>query len=94
MTQMFKDMELSKDMQTEFSQMVQSSNRGLSLDFSVEVLTSGTWPSMDKPPCVLPNPMKDCITRFDQWFKQKNANRQLSWMNACGSVELQTTYTQ
>lgn len=84
MTQMFKDMQLSKDMQQEFGQHVQASHRVLGLEFSCEVLTSGTWPLMEKPTCELPRPMKSCVERFEQWFKSKNTNRQLTWMNLHG----------
>ena len=87
MTQMFKDMQLSKDMQGEFSNHLGARNP-LTLDFSVEVLTSGTWPPMDKPACEIPPQMKSCVNRFEQWFKSKNQNRQLTWMNAHGQVEL------
>ena len=62
-------------MQTEFGQLVATSNRALGLEFQCEVLTSGTWPPMDKPACILPAPMKNCVARFDAWFKQKNSNR-------------------
>lgn len=92
MTQMFKDMQLSKDMQGEFSTHLGVRNP-LTLDFSVEVLTSGTWPPMDKPACEIPPQMKSCVNRFEQWFKSKNQNRQLTWMYAHGQVELQTTFT-
>lgn len=93
MTQMFKDMELSKVMQQEFGLHISNGGNPLGLEFSCEVLTSGTWPPMDKPACVLPPQLKSCVTRFDAWFKQKNQNRQLTWMNAHGQVELQTTFT-
>ena len=49
---------------------------------------------MDKPACEIPPQMKSCVNRFEQWFKSKNQNRQLTWMNAHGQVELQTTFTQ
>ena len=92
MTQMFKDISLSREMQSEFTQHLESSYP-LGVDFVAEVLTNGTWPQMDQPACQLPMQMKSCADRFDRFFKQKNSNRTLTWLYAYGQVELQMTYT-
>ena len=92
MTQMFKDISLSREMQGEFTQHLEASYP-LGVDFVAEVLTNGTWPQMDQPACQLPMQMKSCADRFDRFFKQKNSNRTLTWLYAYGQVELQMTYT-
>jgi len=94
MKQMFKDMQLSKDSQNDFLAHIQSTRNSLAgVDFSAEILTNGTWPQMETPTCQLPPQLKTCVDRFDFWFKQKNANRVLTWLFAHGQVELQTNYT-
>ena len=88
MTQMFKDINNSREMQTEFNQHLGGSNSVSGVEFWCEVLTNGTWPQMDQPGCQLPAQMKSCTERFDLFFKQKNSNRTLTWLYAYGQVEL------
>ncbi len=91
---MFKDIQLSKTMQSEFLQHLGGANTSLGVDFSTEVLTNGTWPQMDTPPCTLPMELKSCQDRFDRYFKTKNTNKTLTWLFQHGQVELTTTYTK
>ena len=45
MTQMFKDITLSKELQQDFSAHTNNSNSKIGgVDFVAEVLTNGTWP--------------------------------------------------
>ena len=44
MTQMFKDITLSREMQNEFNQHLQGSNMISGVEFGGEILTNGTWP--------------------------------------------------
>ena len=60
MTQMFKDITLSREMQNEFMQHVGSQQQPHAVDFNCEVLTNGTWPQMESPNCQLPPQMKSC----------------------------------
>ena len=54
MTQMFKDINNSNDMRTEFNNHLGGSNSVQGVEFSCEVLTNGTWPQMEQPECQLP----------------------------------------
>lgn len=60
----------------------------LLIDFKIEILTAGTWPKMGEATCVLPREMKVCTEKFERWYKNANANRQLTWLNTNGSVEV------
>lgn len=42
----------------------------------------------------LPDTMKASMSRFTQWYTNKNPNRQLTWSFTNGAVEMQTLYTQ
>lgn len=44
MSQMFKDISLSREMQVEFNSHISKSAALTGLDFVPEVLTNGTWP--------------------------------------------------
>lgn len=92
MTQMFKDMTLSKEVQQEFNTHLSSTDSKVNgVEFVPEVLTNGTWPPMDKKECKLPPELSACCTRFETFFKNKNQNRTLSWMYNFGSVEIVMT---
>ena len=41
------------------------------IEFSAEILTNGNWPIDNKPPCAIPMSMKNCISRFEQFYKNK-----------------------
>jgi hypothetical protein len=47
---MFKDITLSREMQTEFTNHI-NGNTIAGVEFVAEVLTNGTWPQMDTPKC-------------------------------------------
>lgn len=72
MTQMFKDINNSKDMQNDFKNHLGGTNSVQGVEFTCEVLTNGTWPQMDQPKCGLPMQLKACSDRFEMFFKQKN----------------------
>ena len=70
MKQMFKDMSLSHETQEEFSRHLATQNNPLQgMEFQCEILTDGTWPQMERPPCQLPQQLAKCIDHFTLWFK-------------------------
>ncbi len=54
MTQMFKDIQLSKEMLVEFTANPNNLIKGFELQ-SVQVLTSGNWPIDEIPTCNIPS---------------------------------------
>ena len=56
MTQMFKDIQLSKDIQADFRKAKGTSIGGV--EFGVEILTNGNWPVDARPTCTIPAPLK------------------------------------
>lgn len=64
------------------------------IEFSAEVLTNGNWPIDHKPPASIPMQMKNCIDKFESFYKNKYQNRNLSWLYNNGSAELTTNYTK
>ena len=94
MTSMVKDMQLSKDAVAEFVAHNQGRPDIEGVEFNIEILTNGNWPSFSDPPQLSPpKSIKTCINKFEMWYKNKNSNRQLTWMYQNGSIELQNTYT-
>ena len=60
MTQMMKDVQLSADIKNDFVAAIGGVSSIEGVEFGVEILTSGTWPSMNDPNLVLPQEMKAC----------------------------------
>ena len=79
MTQMFKDMQLSKDLQQQFRDHKKTSLVG-GVEFGIEVLMTGNWPVDNQPTCTIPPAMKMCTTDFERFYKNKHQNRNLLWL--------------
>ena len=79
-SQMMKDMQLSRDMQNEFQMNNGGNNLIQETEFSVEVLSNGTWPSTEPPAFTLPRDLVSCADKFTLWYKNANNNKQLTWL--------------
>ena len=91
---MFKDISMSKDLMTEFKDTPQarSIRDETRVDFSAEILTNGHWPEQGNPLCTLPMEMKSITVKFEQFYKHKHQNRNISWLYNNGSLELRPLY--
>ena len=56
------------------------------MDFSVQVLTQGFWPSQKQRGLQLSNEMKNAKSIFDAWYKERHSHRILSWVYILGDV--------
>jgi hypothetical protein len=71
-SQMFTDMNLSKDLMVEFKTTAASKSIDTSgVEFVAEVLTNGHWPEQNTAPCTLPPEMKEITSKFEQFYKHK-----------------------
>ena len=86
MSKMFNDMQLSKDINFDFHQTVRNINNGV--DFSIEILTNGTWPTDQSPACNLPRQLLQCTESFKAFYMQKHSSRRLEWLFHYGQVEM------
>ena len=80
MTQMFKDIQLSKDMHADFMKNANNQVRGTELT-SIQVLTNGNWPIDEQAPCVIPAIMKEITSKFERFYHAKFNNRKLMWLS-------------
>ena len=53
MSKMFNDMKLSKEVNLDFHSTA-AGNQNHGVDFTIEILTNGTWPTEQSPTCNLP----------------------------------------
>lgn len=80
---MFKDIELSKELDNAFQQSIKYVQKIPSgLEIQPFILTAGFWPSYgDKSSVVLPKKLKQCQQAFEQFYLDKHNGRRLAWQH-------------
>jgi len=83
---MVTDMNLSSDMQTAFADDLRDKDIKLETDLSVQVLTTGFWPTYKSDDLNLPSEMLQCIEAFKSFYDQRTSHRRLRWVHSLGSA--------
>ena len=85
---MFQDIGVSKDLNESFRKHLDSSGSRLDLDFSIQILSSGSWPFQPPPAFNLPQELERSVTRFTAFYTQKHNGRKLQWLwqNSKGDI--------
>lgn len=99
MQRMFKDIDVSQDLNEEFQQLLARSTQhppGISKNFSVMVLTYGSWPyfhvsSTFSPP----RELSAAMNAFEQMYREVHKGRKLMWLpnHSRGIVRMHTHET-
>jgi len=89
---MLGDLAVGGDQRNEFEQKLKLHKHLVKLDFSVQVLTTGFWPSYKSPEVVLPEQMTKCMSLFREWHDNKHAKRKLVWMHSLGNATVRATF--
>ena len=76
MTQMFRDLKLSKDLHSDFTGNKFNTSTKVQLT-AMQVLTNGHWPIDDQPTCTLPPIMKEVTMKWELFYNNKFHNRKL-----------------
>ncbi|XP_075233766.1 cullin 4 [Lycorma delicatula] len=93
---MFKDMELSKDINVAFKQYM-CNVRVLpiaSIDLTVSILTMGYWPTYPVMEVTLPVEMVQYQDHFNKFYLGKHNGRKLQWQPTLGHSVLKATFAQ
>ncbi|EGD77867.1 hypothetical protein PTSG_09501 [Salpingoeca rosetta] len=86
---MFRDCTLKDNMMERFREAVKMNEKRPMFDFSVNVLTLGSWPFTQQPPaCVLPPQLMQACDVFEQWYHSFHTGRKLTWDFALGQAEI------
>lgn len=85
---MFKDIGVSKDINERFKASL--TDDPLDLDFSIQVLTSGSWPFLQSVAFSLPVELENSHQRFAQFYGKQHTGRKLSWLYHKSKGELVT----
>ena len=79
---MFKDIELSKDLNSKFKNHLIQRNDTLGLDFHAQVLNCGAWPFRQTCTFALPSVLLNCVEKFNHFYIGQHSGRKLTWLNA------------
>ncbi|XP_033220142.1 cullin-4A isoform X2 [Belonocnema kinseyi] len=94
---MFKDMELSKDINIAFKQYsgnLQNELSASNLDLTVSILTMGYWPTYPVMEVTLPLEMVQYQDVFNKFYLGKHSGRKLQWQPTLGHCVLKAWFNQ
>ncbi|XP_028170954.1 cullin-4A [Ostrinia nubilalis] len=91
---MFKDMELSKDINITYKQHLAASQEGGGLELSVYILTMGFWPTYPPVDVRLPAHLTRHQDHFSKFYLAKHSGRKLQWQATLGHCVLRAHFTQ
>ncbi|CAB3241123.1 unnamed protein product [Arctia plantaginis] len=97
---MFKDMELSKDINITYKQYITPSQHlsavaeGGGLELSVYILTMGFWPTYPPVEVRLPVELTRHQEHFTKFYLAKHSGRKLQWQATLGHCVLRAHFTQ
>ncbi|XP_013794364.1 cullin-1-like [Limulus polyphemus] len=87
---MFQDIGVSKDLNEQFRKHLATSSEPLDLDFSIQVLSSGSWPFQQSFTFALPQELERSVQRFSMFYGSQHSGRKLHWLYNMSKGELIT----
>lgn len=87
---MFQDIGVSKDLNEAFRRHLGKSNEPLDIDFSIQVLSSGSWPFQQSFTFSLPTELERSVHRFTSFYSAQHSGRKLNWLYNMSKGELHT----
>jgi cullin 1 len=88
---MLSDLAVAANQRQEFQEHC-SGERKPPIDFTVQVLTTGFWPTYKSPEVALTEGMTKCIKLFSDWHDQKHQKRKLQWVFTQGNASVRATF--
>ena len=89
---MFKDMELSKDIQTAFAQHLRTMANASAVEISVSVLTTGSWPAYGEVEMRLPDEVRRVQDEFKLFYVNSHSGRKLAWQDSLSTAILRAHF--
>ncbi|KAK6634540.1 Cullin-1 [Polyplax serrata] len=87
---MFQDIGVSKDLNEQFKKHLINSNEPIDIDFSIQVLSSGSWPLQQCFIFSLPSELERSIHRFTTFYGSQHSGRKLNWLYNMSKGEIVT----
>ncbi|XP_037944794.1 cullin homolog 1-like [Teleopsis dalmanni] len=87
---MFQDIGLSKDLNNNFKEQLRKTQILQEIDFSIEVLSSGSWPFNQGSSFSLPTELESSVKHFNEFYATRHSGRKLNWLYHMCKGELVT----
>jgi cullin 1 len=87
---MLNDLAVGSDQKNEFDKKMSEENA--KIDFGVQVLTTGFWPTYQTPDVAIPPEMTKCLNIFKDWHNQKHQRRKLAGIFSLGNASVKAVY--
>nr|XP_023026663.1 cullin-1 isoform X1 [Leptinotarsa decemlineata]XP_023026664.1 cullin-1 isoform X1 [Leptinotarsa decemlineata] len=87
---MFQDIGVSKDLNEQFRNHLVRINESLGIDFSIQVLSSGSWPFQQSFTFGLPSELERSVHSFTNFYSGQHSGRKLNWLYNMSKGELNT----
>ena len=81
---MLNDLAIGADSRKEFVEQMKKHNSNI--NFGVQVLTTGYWPTYSSPSITVPDEMMKCLDIFKTWHDQRHQQRKHSWVLSLGNA--------
>ncbi|CAK9183746.1 unnamed protein product [Ilex paraguariensis] len=88
---MFTDMKTSQDTMQEFY-AAHGAELGDGATLTVQVLTTGSWPTQPSVSCDLPAEMSALCEKFRSYYLGTHTGRRLTWQTNMGTADLKATF--
>ncbi|CAH0475607.1 unnamed protein product [Peronospora belbahrii] len=95
---MMNDLAIGSDHHQEFEGFLKKrresdpNEAALSLEFSVQVLTTGYWPSYRILEVTVPPLMVRCMNLFKVYYDSKTSHRRLQWVHSLGNATIRANF--
>ncbi|BDA49097.1 Cullin-3 [Coccomyxa sp. Obi] len=91
---MFTDIKTSRDTMQDYkaSRRAAGSSDDSDIDLSVQVLTTGSWPTQTAAKCNLPRELERCCEEFKAFYLASHSGRKLSWQTNMGHADMKATF--
>ena len=86
---MFKDIDISQDLNEKFLSHLHNSTQ---IDFGIQVLTSGTWPTYNTDMINLPPAIQDHLSKYNSFYCGINSGRKLKWTSSLSHCVLAANF--
>ncbi|CAM9983041.1 unnamed protein product, partial [Choristocarpus tenellus] len=96
---MMNDLAIGGDHEANFAKHLKGLEEGGTVDvgkvdFNVQVLTTGYWPSYKPLEVTLPKPMMKCTQVFEKYYDETTSHRRLAWTHSLGNVTVRAKYAK
>ncbi|GLD93367.1 hypothetical protein PINS_up001959 [Pythium insidiosum] len=96
---MMNDLAIGSDHHQEFEGFMQNQREkegattgSAKIDFSVQVLTTGYWPSYKVLEITMPPQMVKCMNLFKVYYDSKTSHRRLQWIHSLGNATVRGNF--